>query len=87
MRSAPQTTIECRPAAESTPYRHGAIGRKAVVVWNDRGGTDNDVETRTPPVMLAVLKVLGLYVGLSVFLVLLWLGLNAGELPATGTQW
>jgi len=37
--------------------------------------------------MLAVLKVLGIYVGLSVFLVLLWLGLGAGELPATATQW
>ena len=37
--------------------------------------------------MLAVLKVLGLYVGLSVFLVLLWLGPGAGELPATVTQW
>lgn len=37
--------------------------------------------------MLTALKVLAVYVGLSVFLVLLWLGFGAGELPATATQW
>lgn len=37
--------------------------------------------------MRTALKVLAIYVGLSVFLVLLWLGLGAGELPATATQW
>jgi len=37
--------------------------------------------------MLAALKVLAIYAGLSVFLVLLWLGLGAGELPATAIQW
>ena len=36
---------------------------------------------------MRVLKVLAIYVGLSVFLVLLWLGLNAGVLPATATEW
>ena len=37
--------------------------------------------------MRTALKFLAVYVGLSVFLVLLWLGLGAGELPATATQW
>ncbi|NHZ43917.1 hypothetical protein [Massilia aquatica] len=37
--------------------------------------------------MRTALKVVAIYVGLSVFLVLLWLGLGAGELPATVTQW
>ncbi|QYF94662.1 hypothetical protein KY495_05550 [Massilia sp. PAMC28688] len=37
--------------------------------------------------MHSVLKLLALYVALSVFLVLLWLGLGGGELPATATQW
>ena len=37
--------------------------------------------------MLAALKVLAVYIGLSVFLVVLWLGLGSGELPATATHW
>jgi hypothetical protein len=37
--------------------------------------------------MRTALKVLAIYMGLSVFLVLLWLGLGGGELPATATQW
>ncbi len=37
--------------------------------------------------MRTVLKVLAIYVGLSVFLVLLWLGLGTGHLPATATHW
>lgn len=37
--------------------------------------------------MLTVLKLLAAYVGLSVVLVMLWLGLSAGKLPATAAQW
>lgn len=37
--------------------------------------------------MRTTLKVLATYVGLSIFLVLLWLVLDPGELPATATQW
>ncbi len=37
--------------------------------------------------MRTAIKVLAIYVGLSVFLVLLWLGLGAGEVPTTATQW
>jgi hypothetical protein len=37
--------------------------------------------------MRTALKVLAVYVGLSVFLVVLWLGLGSVELPATVTQW
>jgi len=37
--------------------------------------------------MLAALKVMAIYIGLSVFLVALWLGLGSGELPATATEW
>ena len=37
--------------------------------------------------MRTALKILAVYVGLSVFLVLLWLALGAGDLPATASQW
>ena len=37
--------------------------------------------------ILTALKVLAMYVGLSVFLVVLGLGLGAGELPATAIRW
>lgn len=37
--------------------------------------------------MRTALKLMTIYLGLSAFLVLLWLGLGAGNLPATTTQW
>ena len=37
--------------------------------------------------MRTVLKAMAIYVGVSIFLVLLWLVLGAADVPTTATQW